>query len=670
MASVPALDDQTTDAIRRAISEASAGRLSAACEIGERALRDGGDAASLNAMLGLLRCRTGEFEAALSHLRPARDARPNDVSIAANLIMALVESGRHEEAFAAASPELARSDPSLAIARYRGYVAQLLGNSAEAAETYEAIVAAAPTDWQSWNNLGNARLLSRDFEGAVAAFQCSLELNPQPVLTWLNLARAHVKAGNLKEAEARFRSTAEEFPEDTRALSELHDVLSRSGRDEADLLALLEEIHRRDPADREILLALGRRRKAAFDTAGAEAAFRLRLQGDPADGETYRELAHLYEHHRPRDLDELVEEARRASVGPPSIDVIRAYAHRRAGRFAEGLAELDDVPADFDPQIVEDLRGQFHDRLGQDDAAFSAFTAMNGAHAADPSDPVTRAARYRTTLRSRLDSTTEDWLAAWKADSVPFEQSSPLFLVGFPRSGTTLLDTMLMGHPDVAVMEELPALDGVSRALGGFDAIAGLDEPGVRRARDQYFERAKRFGADLGRNVLVDKNPLHLMQVPLIYRLFPNARFILALRHPPDVLLSCYFSNFRLTPVLSSFLRLDTAAEFYDLAFSIWERTRRLMPIEVHTVVYERLVEDPEDQLRPIVEALGLDWSDDLLDHQSTAASRGLIPTASYAQVTEPIYRSSVSRWERYRKHLEPVLPTLRPWADRFGYAI
>jgi hypothetical protein len=160
------------------------------------------------------------------------------------------------------------------------------------------------------------------------------------------------------------------------------------------------------------------------------------------------------------------------------------------------------------------------------------------------------------------------------------------------------------------------------------------------------------------------------MQVPLIHRLFPDARFILAIRHPADVLLSCYFSAFRRTSALSNFLRLDSAAELYDLAFTMWERSRELMAIDVNTIVYEKLVQDPEAQLRPLAEALGLDWRDELLDHTGTAASRGLIATASYAQVTEPIYRRSVGRWEKYRDQLAPVLPVLRPWAEKFGYSI
>lgn len=670
MQAVSSIDDHTAAAIRQAIGEASAGRFAAACEIGERALDEGGDTVALNALLGMLRCRTGEFEAALRHLRPAHEARPEDVSIAANLLMALVQVGENEEAFALASPELAKADRSLTVARYRGYTAQLLGDSSAAMEAYEAVVVTAPNDWQSWNNLGNAQLLLGIFEGAVSAFRQSLSLNAIPIETWLNLGRALIKAGQFDEAEEQLRSAAARFPTDVQPLKELYDLMRLRDRGDERLHEVLEQAVARAPDDRELLLALGGHRMLAMQLEAAERACRTVLDADPHDADAWLDLATFCEHMAPDRLPELLAEIEQAGVPSPVPDVVRAFVLRRDKQYSEGLAALGNVPHDFKPWMVEDLRGQFLDKIGDYDGAFAAFTRMNEGQEAEPTDVVARAAYFRSVQRARLDSMTKDWLASWNAAEVTSDEPSPVFLVGFPRSGTTLLDTMLMGHPDAAVMEEKPVLDAVSRELGGFEAIASMDAGAVRRARSQYFEGAARVGVDGTRKVLIDKNPFHMMQVPLIHRLFPDARFILAVRHPADVLLSCYFTSFRPTPTLANFFRLDTAAEFYDLAFSMWERARELMAIEVHTIVYENLVDDPAGQLRPLTEALGLEWRDQMLDHSATAASRELIATASYAQVTEPIYSRSVGRWEKYRKHLAPVLPVLRPWAEKFGYSI
>ena len=669
MNAVSSLDDRTTEAIRKAIAEAGAGRLGSACEIGERALSDGGDIVALNAMLGMFRCRSGEFQVAVRHLRSAHEARPNDLAVASNLVAALVECGKFDEALSVATPERAAADRTLRLARYRGYIAQLKGSTDVAAQAYGEILKADPNDWQSWNNLGNAQLINGDFEGAAASFRRTLELNDEARIAHLNLGRALAKADRLDEAETSLRSTAKRFPDDVQPLKELHELMRRRGHPSEALHDVLEQAIRRSPDDRDLLLAVGRQRMIANDFVGAEGAFRAVLAADPRDCDGFLELAKLYEHKKPAKLHDLVAEAESAALPSPAMEIVRAFGHRRAKQFADGLAALDAVPADYEPWLTNDLRGQFYDKLGDESAAFAAFTRMNEAQAAVPSDPIGRAAHLRRTMGERLDRITPEWLASWRAPPTPTDLKTPVFLVGFPRSGTTLLDTMLMGHDDVAVMEELPALDTVAQDIGGFDAIPNLSADNLRRARSVYFDVAAK-SVDIDRKFLIDKNPLHLSRVPLIRRLFPDARFILALRHPADVVLSCYFSNFRLTPALSNFLRLDTAAEYYDLMFRAWERSRELMNLDVQTVVYEKLVEDPEGQLRPIIAALGLDWRDDLVDHQSTAQSRGVVMTASYAQVVEPLYRSSVNRWERYRPFLEPILPTLRPWADKFGYAL
>ena len=243
-----------------------------------------------------------------------------------------------------------------------------------------------------------------------------------------------------------------------------------------------------------------------------------------------------------------------------------------------------------------------------------------------------------------------------------------MFLIGFPRSGTTLLDTILMGHPNTVVMEEQPPLNIVEQELGGAAALPGLNAEAIANARARYFEEVEKLQPVGPGQLLIDKSPLFLYRLPLILRLFPDARIILALRHPCDVVLSCWMSNFRLNSAMANFLRLEDAAAFYDLCFRHWQTARQLFPVQVHEIVYEQLVEDVESEVGPLLDWLGLAWDADVLDHRRTAKSRGLITTASYSQVTEPIYRRASGRWKRYRKQLEPVLGTLAPWALALGY--
>jgi len=668
-ASPPPIDEITAIAIRQALSAARMGRLAEGCLTAEKALASGGERIALNALIGMLRLDLGDHGAAIRHLEIAYAGRPHDIRIATNLATALTASGDLEKAFEIASRGLAFADPTAQLARIRGYAAQMTGRYAEAVEAYEHVVRAAPDDWESLNNLGNARLFARDLTGAVADLERAVAMAPDAAPALINLARVYRDLGRTEEAEQLLRRMADDFPDDVQPLIDLHDLLKVQAREDQ-ILEVVDRALERKPDDVELLLARARHFGAVHEMEKAEFDFRRALALDPANSDGFVGLTTVYEHSRAEKLQELAAEAEKQGVERNALNLVRAFAHRRARRFEEGLAAITLVDENFEGPRREHVRGQLLEGLGDYEGAFAAFERMNWAHADEPSQPLERAASLRALLRDQLAQTTAQWFGSWKAGPVEPERRAPVFLVGFPRSGTTLLDTLLMGHPDTVVMEEHPVVNRLKAELGGFGAIASLDESAIRGAQRRYFEIAAEY-ADLGSgSVLIDKLPLLLNEAAFIHRIFPNAMFLLALRHPADVLTSCFVANFNLNDAMCNFLRLDTAAEFYDLTFRTWENAHQVLPLKVHTVVYEQMVRDPPIILRPVVEALGLEWHEGMLDHTKTAAERGLIRTASYAQVTQPIYTRSVGRWERYRKQLEPALPVLAPWIEKFGYTI
>jgi hypothetical protein len=168
----------------------------------------------------------------------------------------------------------------------------------------------------------------------------------------------------------------------------------------------------------------------------------------------------------------------------------------------------------------------------------------------------------------------------------------------------------------------------------------------------------------------LDKHPFNMVRVPLIKRLFPQARFILAERHPYDVVLSCFMANFQLNFAMRSFTSIEEAAQTYEAAFTAWDRACEVCRPEWHAVRYERLVDDPRAELEPLVRWLELEWDDRVLAHQDTAKTRGRVRTASYSQIGESLYTRASGRWRRYYDELAPVMPILRPWAVRMGYPV
>ena len=670
MIAAPALDDQTAVAIRDAVRAARAGRLGEASEICGRALASGGDRVALNALIGTLHCRAGEHLAGISHLRTALAERPTDVIIAGNLASALAATSDYAGALEILSEDLVLSDPSMRLGRLRGFCAQMTEDFATAIACYERVVASEPEDWESWNNLGNSRRSFGDFQGSVDALERAVLLTPDSPPVRLNHAMAVASNGDFDEAERLLRRIAEDFPHDANPLRELHVIMKGRGQD-GPALEAIEEAVRRAPDDSELRLALASHCLNMMQTDAAENAYRHVLSMQPSNDLANLGLAVVFElSNRTKDLADLVEEAERRDIGKNGLNFIRAMDHRRAGRFLEGLAALECVPEDLESTRRYHLLGQLHEGAGNYDQAFEAFSRMNAWQSQDPTRPADRASGYRESLRLQLATVTPAWVRRWVEETPKPEQPSPAFLVGFPRSGTTLLDTMLMGHPDIDVLEEEPTLIAAAKRLQPFEGLPTASDSQIRAARGEYYRvAAERIQLTAGK-LLIDKNPLSMNLLPLIHRLFPGARIILAMRHPCDVVVSSYTSNFKLNEGMSSFLDLNTTAELYDLSFRYFEQSQELIGFPIHKVIYERLIADRERELGSVLDFLGLQWSDEVLDHESTAKTRGRVKTASYAQVFEPIYTRSAGRWQNYRKYLAPVLPILEPWVKKFGYSL
>ena len=669
MTAASVLDDQTAAAVRQALSAASFGRIAEACSIGEQALAAGGDPTTLHAMLGMFRSQAGNFTRAIEHLQEAHRGRPGDVRIAHNLASALAGQNRYQDALDILTEELLAADSSLQLLRLRGFLAQTLEQFETAMDAYERVVNSDPNDWESWNNLGNARRSMGDFEGSVDALRRASAINPASAPVRLNFGTALVSAGEFEEAEEQLRRMAEEFEADAKPLRELHLLYKIQARDE-DALAAIERAVECEPDNLELWLALASHSLSMLKHSAAEAAYGEVVKRDPSNSLGNLGLAVAFElTNRLEELAKLVGQAEARGVGDDALNFIRAFDDRRGKRYEQGLEALRQVPVELESARRAHLLGQLEEGAGHYDAAFTAFERMNEIQREDDSQPEVRAAAYRSNIRRQFELVTPDWASRWQPARSD-ERASPVFLVGFPRSGTTLLDTFLMGHPSIEVLEEEPMLRRAHQQLADFEGLPVASEDQIRAACDAYFEAAAGLTPSAPGALLVDKNPLAMNGLPLIHRLFPDAKIILALRHPCDVLLSCFATNFKLNDGMANFLRLETAAELYDLSFRYFERATELLHPRVHTIVYENVVEERDRELRPLFEFLGLDWDERVLDHQSTARSRGHIKTASYAQVVEPIYTRAAGRWLNYRKHLEPVLPILEPWVRKFGYSL
>lgn len=618
---------QPAAALDEAIRLRRAGNAAAALALAEAHAAPTETGAPFLAIAGLAALEMGDGARALAHLEPLARLRPGDLDIRADLAKALLATGREDEAL-----RLAESASTADLARIAAWIHQQRGAHGPAMAAYARVLEAEPGDAASWNNLGNIHAAAGRFDEAIAAFERAITHRPDEPGMYLNLAdvlrQADLAAPRLKVA----RDVAALAPDNRAAQTELGMALAHNELlDEA--ITVLEAAVAKWPDFGESHLELGRLYEATNRTA-ALAAFLGRL--DPA-------------------------------ACPPEAAFLHAWLAQREGRFEDAARHAEAIPATIHPMRRAALIGNIAERRGDAPRAFAAFTEMNAAAMAEA--PARPGPSYREALEAEMAGWTPEWAARWAPPLPPAAnpaQRDPIFLVGFPRSGTTLLDTMLMGLPELCVLEERPMTAEVTRLLRGHD-LAALTPEQCLRLRAAYFTSARQHGWD-GSRWLVDKHPLNMARVPLIHRMFPEARFILAERHPADVVLSCFMANFTLNHAMRSFTDLAEAARTYDAVFRAWHRADDLFPVKAHAVRYERLVEDARGELQPLVAWLGLAWNDRMLAHEETAQTRGRVRTASYAQIGERLYTRARGRWHRYVDELAPVMPILAPWAQRMGY--
>jgi tetratricopeptide (TPR) repeat protein len=546
--------------------------------------------------------------------------------------------------------------------RREGYALQTQGRLAEAIACYEQVVARDPGDWEIWNNLGNARRAAGDRGGAIEALIQASLVRPDLAAIHYNLGVSLAEAGRLEEAVRAFGDAVRLGPDHPPALLDLGRALRLLGR-HGEALPSLARAAQLAPGASDIQLERGRAYSGLGRFDEADEAYRQALALQPGLAAAFLERGLLLERGNRLDrLPALLDEA--AAQDVRDLPYLGALALEREGKLGEALVAAQ-AAAD-DPLRRALLVGRLADKAGDTATAFEAYAEMN--RLAGEAAPANGAAAYRAHVAALGEMLTPAYAAAWSKAEPDRSRSAPVFLVGFPRSGTTLLDTLLMGHPDIHVLEEEPILQRVGEALGDFTRLPGLEAEEIDRLRALYFAELDAFDTAARGKTVVDKLPLNILGAPLIHRLFPEAKLVFAARHPCDVVLSCFMQNFDLNDAMANFLDLGDAARLYDLVLAFWTRARAILPLDVHEVRYEALVEDKEAEMRALTGFLGLPWDERVLDHQGTALRRGPIITPSYAQVAQPIYRRAAGRWQRYRDQLAPVLPILAPWAERMGY--
>lgn len=511
------------------------------------------------------------------------------------------------------------------------------------------------------NILAKHAVATNKLTDAIALYNTSLKIQPGLLQTYAQLSNAYFLAKKFKLAEEVLKqglTRHADHPELTNSLGKFYD--SRNRHDEA-----IGEFKKVLAKDSQNTFALAGVAKSLIALQKFDQAMSILIKANdefPDSAEIVSELSNYYQLHKDFESANKVTSCfiEKLEPGVPLPENV-AIAHSNACRQNNRLAEAKNVLSTIinrhtsNHAALESLHyayGDVLDDLGEYDEAFSSYQYANELlpHASD----IQYYERVFTGLVNNLDRSF--------LDAVPKSGNNtrlPVFIVGMPRSGTSLVEQIISSHPDAFGAGELSHIWDISNSICGAEhmieyakRLSKLSEQAVNEYSEQYLNIIK--GLSQGELRVTDKMPHNFMQLGLIERLFPNARVIHCQRHPFDTCLSIFFRKMIENHLYAR--NLGDLARFYKKYVELMQHWHRESSLQILDVQYENMVTDQKSESERIINHIGLDWSDLVLDYHK---SDRIIMTPSSHQASKPIYTSSMHRWKNYRKHIGPLVEIL-----------
>lgn len=483
-------------------------------------------------------------------------------------------------------------------------------------------------------------------------------------------------------------------------------------------IEILERVARLDPANARVLLDLGRAYGLRYDYAAAERCLEKAVRVAPKKVEVLADagrrcqefgsyvmarnyleraagqtgvsagvlvtLSELSERHaRLDEARQWVERALAMQPDHPGALLAHARLNRLENRLDAAEAGVrallakpfEEVPARarawYELASILDRQSRFDDAMA---ALLEAKALLRPASVSHQSTLAGIQARVREMEQTISAAVLDRWFAS-RATLLPSRRLA--VLCGHPRSGTTLLEQVLDSHPTIVSAEEthilhdeayLPLSRGFSPEASLLEVLESAPPSALQKSREDYFRFTELFtGRTIGNKLLIDKNPALNVLIPAVARIFPEAKFLIAIRDPRDVCLSCFMQPLALNPLSSAYLSLEGTVNQYTSVMGFW---RALLPrlrnpwLEIR---YETVVANLPASSREALSFLGMGWDESVLRFHEHARTKPL-RSPSYAEVIKPVSKGAVGRWRNYQRHLEPCLDKLEPFVKAYGY--
>ncbi len=516
-------------------------------------------------------------------------------------------------------------------------------------------------------------------EPGIKHLKMALKLDSGQLQARHDLVRAAHQARQFRLAIRHLNELDNRFPGKSKYIS----PMAMAYLELEDYPAAMEQLRRLleiEPDNYEAKIKMGDCYREGSEPEQAIAWYERAREQDASRPDAWLGLVAMHEEsNRMEQAQTLLREGEASDISLPILDLLAvriAYREKAYDRALDQITAIDhDALNDDGKRRYLNLRGMIHDRLGDQSSAWNDFVQCGAfTRQVDAGKSASSDSNWYLRLLEKKPALAADQLVE-SADRESRRPDTPIFLAGFPRSGTTLLDQFIGGHDDIFSLEEKSLID---RAI--HDQIdAGVEPDQLKRDRfiEHYWRSAAEFypegvdslpSATVHSPRLLDRMPINMIFIRLMQQVWPGAPMIVIHRHPMDVCLSCLMQDFKVNELTRHFFDIDSTVGFYLAAMEDFLASRDACSSWLYEVQYEQLIAEPEHHLKSMFEWLGMSWQPSILDHVSTASSR-VIRTASYAQASQPIYTDAMYRWQRYAGQLEPQLQRLGPVIEKLGYS-
>jgi tetratricopeptide (TPR) repeat protein len=620
----------------------------------------------------------GDLEAAIDSYKQALKIKPDFAEAYYNLGVAQSDKGDLEAAIESYKQALNIKPDYTKVFINMGVAQSDKGDLEAAIDSYKQALRIKPDFAEAYYNMGNVLRDKGDLEAAIESYKQALNIKPDYTKVFLNMGVALSDKGELAAAIDCFKQALNIKPDYAEAYYSMGIAQNDKGDQEA-AIDCYNQALKIKPDYADAFNNMGLILKDKGNLEAAIDSFKQALKVKPDYAKAYKNICDVYEKsNKLTELSEVISEAKIAlKEFPDDLLLYEALYYFRSNNYeySEKLisaVNIDHIGLIRRPLFLQ-LKAKLHHYQKNYKLAFNSFAEMNHSVINSSDYKGKEAQVFFDELINRVQQLKN-------IIDTPYSQSlaepsivTPTFLIGFPRSGTTLLDTILRTHSKIDVIEEKAMLSKAQLSLGTKISIVDIENftnEELANAKEIYFKELGKFVSTKSGGCVIDKLPLNIKDVPIIHKLFPTAKFILALRHPLDSILSSWMQLFRLNPAMANMVELDRIVDFYGEAMTVLELSEKRYSLNVHRIRYEDLVLDMKLEISNLLMFLELDWENELEDYQETAFKRGIINTPSYSQVIEPIYKTASYRWEKYRKPLEKYFIKIEKWTTKFGYEL